>query len=171
MPSQSVKIDAVEGFSGNVNPVYQAVYDHVHVGDARQVVPGLGKYDVIICGDMIEHLPKDDGIKLIDEMLKHARTAVVLSLPLGPCPQGSIGGNDMEQHLATWYPADFRRWNAWVRPFPAGKNGLVGVAILPCSRDAEWWVRRSRNSVRRALSGLRAWGRRVRVQENQTHEQ
>ncbi len=157
VPVQSVKIDAVEGYAGNVNPVYQAVYDNTHVGDARAVVPVLGQYDVIICGDMIEHLPKEDGIILVDEMITHAKTAVVLSVPLGACPQGSLGGNELEQHLATWYEADFARWNALVRPFCAGKDGVVGVAIIPCNSDSNWWVRRMRSRTRRIGSALLAW--------------
>ena len=153
-PEQVLRIDAVEGFHSNVNPVYEAVYDNTFEGDAREVVPSLGAYDVIICGDMIEHLPKDDAKRLIDEMKRHARLALVMALPLGKCPQDAVCGNELEVHRSTWRRSDFAGSGAWVRVFrsPHIEGTGIAVAIWPFCGDARWVVKTLRNPLRRFLT-------------------
>lgn len=152
-PAQTLNLEAVEGFAGNINPVYDAVYNRVHQGDARDVLPRLGKYDIVICGDMIEHLDKEDGRKLIEEMKRHATGALIVSVPLGECPQDAIGGNPMEVHRSTWRRADFRGQGAYLKAFrfPDLRNLEIGVIIWPLSDAAKWAVKTLRNPLRRTL--------------------
>ena len=64
-------------------------------------------YGLIIAGDLIEHLPPDDGVTLVTAMRRHARAALVAA-PIIEWPQGAIDGNPHEAHL-THYTADTLR--------------------------------------------------------------
>lgn len=101
------RLDGIEIFEGYRNPLWDYAYDQVHVGDAAAVLGQLGRYDLILCGDLIEHLDKTAGRRLLDQLLDHG-DLVLLTSPRGPYPQGAICGNEHERHLSQWAPRDFR---------------------------------------------------------------
>jgi hypothetical protein len=61
-----------------------------------------------VLGDVIEHLPKDEGVALIDALLIGTRN-VLISTPLDFFEQ-DIAGNHYERHLSHWKRQDFARW-------------------------------------------------------------
>lgn len=74
-------------------------YDRVIVGDVRSIEwPDV---DLVIFGDVLEHMTHADALQVWNESRKHARH-VLLSLPIIPYPQGPIGGNPYEEHRSTW---------------------------------------------------------------------
>jgi len=75
-------------------------YDHVIVGDAR-LVP-LPRADVVILGDVLEHMTLADAVAVWGRCRAAARFGVWLSLPIVPWPQGPERGNEHEAHLHTW---------------------------------------------------------------------
>jgi hypothetical protein len=147
-PDHELKIDAIEGYKGNINPIYEAVYNHTYADNASQVLPTLGKYDVIICSHMIEHLEKGEAWRLIDEMISHSIMAVVITLPFGHDPRGPLDGNPLEAHLSTWYPEDFDGKKCYVWSFAFFRGVDAGVVILPRSDLAKWQVKMLRNPFR-----------------------
>ena len=75
------------------------LYDELIVADIRHVV--LPKGDCVIFGDIVEHLKKEDAVKVLrraEKKYKH----IVVSLPVGPYVQGSFQGNKFESHLSYW---------------------------------------------------------------------
>jgi hypothetical protein len=78
----------------------EEVYDRVIVADAR--TRRLPSVDVVILGDVVEHLEHDDAQKVWDKARKAAKKAVFASIPLGEFPQGAVNGNEAERHLTTW---------------------------------------------------------------------
>ncbi len=72
-------------------------YDEIIVGDAREV--DLPECDVIILGDVAEHMSADDALALWKRSAEAARRAVYLSIPIIHYPQGSIEGNPHEHHV------------------------------------------------------------------------
>lgn len=151
VPRQRIRIDAVEIHRPNISPVYPAVYDHTYEGDARSVLPSLGQYDVIICGDMIEHLEKQEAWALIENMKKRARHAVLLAMPFGDCPQGAIGGNEFETHRSTWGKEDFKGREVVVKEFPFLAGRPSAVVFWPLSDEARWTAKMMTSPVRRWL--------------------
>jgi hypothetical protein len=135
---QSLAIEAVEAFPGNVSSIYKAVYDKTHVGDVRDILPRLGNYDVLICGDMIEHLEKHAALEVISEMKRHASKAVVLVVPLGNCPQDALYGNEYEIHRSTWTADDFRGTDVFLKVSPFLPRVDTGVVIYPRNVDTKW---------------------------------
>jgi len=116
-----VRIDGVDAFEDYRNPIWDFVYDRVHVGDIQQVLPTLGRYDAILVADMIEHLEKDAAAKLVQLLHQQCET-LVISTPKEFYAQPSTNGNDFEIHRCLWTDADY----------PSGVN-VVTIPGLSCN--------------------------------------
>ena len=77
------------------------LYSALVIGDVR-FFNNLPLADVIILGDVLEHLQFDEALDLWDRARAAAHKAVFLSLPIVDYPQGECEGNDHEAHLHTW---------------------------------------------------------------------
>lgn len=78
------------------------LYDELIVGDVREVDP-LPNADVVILGDVLEHMTTDDAVKVWDRARMAARKAVYLSIPIVHYPQGECEGNPHEAHVVDDY--------------------------------------------------------------------
>lgn len=101
-----VTIDGVEIFESYRNPVWAYAYSQVMMGDVRALLPNLGKYDLILCNDVLEHFPREEARTLIASLLKLGRV-VVATTPNRDYPQGAWGGNEAEAHHCLLGPEDF----------------------------------------------------------------
>lgn len=72
-------------------------YDEIVIGDAREVP--LPACDVVILGDVAEHMTRDAALDLWARAAAAARRAVYLSIPIVHYPQGEIEGNEHEHHV------------------------------------------------------------------------
>ncbi|MDO9529022.1 MAG: class I SAM-dependent methyltransferase [Syntrophales bacterium] len=59
-------------------------------------------FDCVIAIDLIEHLSKEDGLKLLRIMEKISKKKVVISTPNGFVPQNEYDGNRYQVHLSGW---------------------------------------------------------------------
>lgn len=76
------------------------LYHELIMEDARDATwPDV---DVVILGDVIEHMAVKDARTLWKRARTHAAKAVFVSLPIVPWPQGPMYGNDHEEHLHDW---------------------------------------------------------------------
>ncbi|MDW3206541.1 MAG: class I SAM-dependent methyltransferase [Alphaproteobacteria bacterium] len=75
-------------------------YDHVHCVDARLCDPGklASQFDLVFCGDVLEHMEKEDAQKLIDRLLSVSKL-ILISIPIVHYPQGEEHGNPYEAHV------------------------------------------------------------------------
>lgn len=88
------------------------IYDEIWVRDASNLVlsaPDLTG-DLVMLGDVIEHLPKSLGIDLIEYLLYRFRHLIVI-FPIN-LSQGAWEGHVREAHVSLWYPEDFKRYGA-----------------------------------------------------------
>lgn len=77
------------------------LYDYLILADVREPTDWT-RYDVVILGDVLEHLPHIDAVALI-ETLKKQKLRVFLTIPIGPCEQeGEVYDNPFEEHLEQW---------------------------------------------------------------------
>jgi len=86
------------------------LYDSVKSVDARQLLnqtPGV-KGDMCILGDFIEHLPKSDGIDLLNFLLY--RFSIVLTVVPVDMYQDEWMGHAQEAHISLWYLEDFQKF-------------------------------------------------------------
>jgi len=151
-PEQPLRVEAVEAFEPNVGRIYEAVYDRTHIGDARDVLPRLGAYDVVICSHMIEHMSKQDGLTLLDLMLERSAKALILAFPLNDPLRDELRGNPFEAHRSVWTERDFRGREVLLKTFPFEGRVRLAVAILPRCDEARWLVRTLRHPWRLAVS-------------------
>ncbi len=85
--------------------------------DAVRMMPAAS-VDTVVLLDVIEHLPKEEGRKLLDATIAIARGQVIVFTPLGFMPQGDtedkdawgLSGTDWQVHRSGWTPDDFEGW-------------------------------------------------------------
>jgi hypothetical protein len=75
----------------------QEYYDEIVIGDARTTP--LPPADVVILGDVVEHMTRAEGVELWERCALAARRAVYLSIPIVHYPQGEIESNPYEVHV------------------------------------------------------------------------
>lgn len=81
------------------------LYDEVIVQDVRETPAAMFAVDLVIMGDVIEHLERGDGLLVLAKARKHARR-ILLATPIIPYPQGPSEGNEHEAHLDSWSQAE-----------------------------------------------------------------
>lgn len=78
--------------------------DEIIFGDLRNLSHHFkpGQFDACIAMDVIEHLPKADGLKLMREMELIAKQKVVFFTPNGFLPQKQADDSDLQAHFSGW---------------------------------------------------------------------
>jgi hypothetical protein len=96
------KIDGIEGFERYVTELQRIIYDNIYIGDATKIIKTLDIYDLILSVDMLEHLEKDQGMILLQDIRKHSKRAII-SLPIYPSKQRYIKyNNKFGPHRSIW---------------------------------------------------------------------
>jgi hypothetical protein len=92
------KITGVEIFAPYVDTYrLRDYYDEIIIGDIREVeIPPV---DVVIIGDVAEHMTEAEAVDMWERAGAAARKAVYLSIPIVHYPQGEIEGNEHEHHV------------------------------------------------------------------------
>jgi hypothetical protein len=103
-PEWKARIDGIEIFEKYRNPVWAYAYDNIYIGNARDVLKTLPQYDLCVMIDVLEHFTKEDGLGLVSQILATSKSAII---SYSNCPQGSVRGNDHEEHLSEWTQGDF----------------------------------------------------------------
>ena len=122
-----VRVDGIEYFEPYILDHQRSLYDHITIGDIRDLAPKVGEYDLIIAGDVIEHLDKDDGKRVIAQLYAKARRALLINIPLGlGWDHPEAHGNPGELHRSQWYVEDFLPYPSVHMPFrlPCGDYGV-----------------------------------------------
>ena len=71
-------------------------YDKLFAMDVRQMTNF--KYDLIILGDVLEHMSEESAVELWDNISKQAKCAII-SIPIIHYHQDAINGNPYEIHI------------------------------------------------------------------------
>ena len=66
-------------------------------------------FDCVIALDLIEHLPKKDGLKLIKMMERIARKKVIIFTPNGFLPQEEYDNNPWQVHKSGWDVSEMKK--------------------------------------------------------------
>lgn len=82
-------------------------YDELLVCDAGQLPFKPKSLNFIMAFEMIEHMDKKEGLKLLGNIETIAQDIIIVSTPSGRFEQGKIRNNPYETHLSAWYPQDF----------------------------------------------------------------
>ena len=102
------RIEGIEVYEPYLQDHQRYIYDKIHIGNAKDVLKTLGHYDVIIIGDMLEHLAKDDAWNLFHDAMERADIGLMLNLPIGKEWLRDAGSdNKYEDHLSWWTLEEF----------------------------------------------------------------
>ena len=98
-----IRIDGVEGCPEYITPVQRLIYDDVAESNVLEFCGTLPdkQYDCCLLIDVLEHLMPSDGARLLRDMRRVARCAIVTT-PKYFYPQGELCGNPLEKHLCVW---------------------------------------------------------------------
>ncbi len=116
--------------------------------DAVQMMPS-SSVDTVVLLDVIEHLPKEDGRRLLDATVAIARSQVVVFTPLGFMAQGDLedkdawglDGTDWQVHRSGWSPEDFDGWNVWICNDFTEPTRMDGISRFPMERSSRYSTR------------------------------
>lgn len=129
-PQWKVRIDGIEGHAAYVTEMHKFLYNDLYQGNAVEILPTLGSYDVIFMGDIIEHFDKATGLKLLQNAVAKSNKAVIVSTPKFETHQGACFDNELERHRSLWTAADFRAFpGANVKTIDG--DMLVAVIVKP----------------------------------------
>ena len=132
-PRWQVRLVAIDAFGGYRNPVWDFVYEEIHIGEAQAIVPTLGRFDAILIADVIEHLDMEVGTELVRQCLAHTGVLIV-STPREFAVQHDTHGNPYERHRSAWAARDFPR-NLHVATIPALACNVFVVSADPLSSE------------------------------------
>lgn len=104
-------IDAVEIYENYIQSYHNYFYDNIYMENALDFLYRTTNfYDLIIVGDIIEHLEKNDGFKIIELALKKSKFTMI-NIPIGKdWPQEATEENIFEEHRSVWYKGDFNKF-------------------------------------------------------------
>jgi len=116
------------------------MYDEIHVMDARDAPGHLFHRDLVSCGDVLEHMPREDAVALLQRIVDGPDDApgahhILVSVPIVESIQGEVDGNPHEAHLHQWDPDDM----------DAVLTGLGGrtESMRGGTLGVWWWSRRA----------------------------
>lgn len=115
------------------NKYITEIYDTIYIGQVEKVYYELNKkYDLVYIMDVVEHLPKREGIKLLENLIKDSKS-VIVSVPLGNFLYKFKGENTYESHVSIWEEKELMKYPNYLRHdiYPLicsnGKELKVGV--------------------------------------------
>lgn len=97
-----------------------------------------GEFDAVVAYDLIEHLTKPDGFKLLDAMERIAGKKVIVLTPNGFVPQTAYDDNSLQEHLSGWEPDEFRALGYRLTGVGGWKH-LKGERGIPRFRPIQFW--------------------------------
>ncbi len=96
--ARPARMTALEVFEPYVQQYgLRELYDEVLLGDARTTP--LPEADVVVLGDVAEHMTVEEAQDLWRRAGEAAKRAVYLSIPIVHYPQGALEHNDHEVHV------------------------------------------------------------------------
>ena len=128
------RIDGIEAWKPNIDQFnLKNKYDHIYNQDITKF-KYLHKYDVIIFGDVFEHIKYEDAIKLLKQI--NINQVIYLILPISLCPQdGHSLDNPYETHQYQWTDKELKRLGFKLLHKGTNKNGLVVIGTYEKTKN------------------------------------
>jgi hypothetical protein len=149
-----LRVDAVEVEAALMLPHMKHIYGEVFIGAIEQLYTSLPRYDVVLMADVIEHIEKEAGGRVLRHFIGKG-SSVIVATPRTFFEQ-HLCGSEFEEHVSHWGPKDF----AGVAPFVDYQNCGAGRVFF--LSPGKTWIRgfgnrpiaRARRIARLLLSEL-----------------
>ncbi|MCL0053366.1 class I SAM-dependent methyltransferase, partial [Dehalococcoidales bacterium] len=104
------KICGVEIFRPYILEAKQkGIYTDLILADVRNLPFKSKSFDVLLLLEVIEHLTKEKGAKLLKEMERIARKGIIVRTPKGFLRKEKIeDSNPFQEHISSWEPKELR---------------------------------------------------------------
>ena len=98
-----IKIDGIEVYENYITPYHRYIYNEIIVGDILNLVDKLENYDIILMLEILEHLKKEDGAKILQLIKNKSIKLLLTSFPRTfSGKEGYDWPNIHERHLCLW---------------------------------------------------------------------
>lgn len=109
-------IDGVELFKPYIKLASKTdLFRKIFSKDITKLSFNTESYDAVICNQVIEHLNKREGFKMIEKMEKYARKTILIGTPNGHWHQDEYDNNKLQEHRSHWEISDFKSLGYTVR--------------------------------------------------------
>jgi len=101
-----LRVDAIEIFEDYITDLQRLIYNNIYIGNMKKLIEEVRNYDLIIMGDVLEHMPYEDGL----ELLRKARTKahwIIVTMPDYFIKGHPKMGNEAEIHYHIWLDNEF----------------------------------------------------------------
>jgi len=102
----NLRVDAIEIFEDYITDLQRLIYNDIYIGDMRRLITEVGNYDLIIMGDVLEHIPFKDGLEFLKKAKAKAKWTIV-NMPSCFIAGNPIMGNKAELHQHVWADDEF----------------------------------------------------------------
>ena len=130
----TTRIDAIEFFEPYIMEHQRFLYSNIMIGDVRDLCKTIDNYDLIIAGDVIEHMFKDEAEEVVETLYARANKLLMVNIPIG---EGWLHpeqyGNPAELHRSEWYLEDFSPFGSEFWKF--GLASGLEYGIFFCSKN------------------------------------
>jgi len=104
------RIDGIEIFPDYIKEYHNYFYDAIYFENALDFITLNDKnYDLINCGDVVEHMEKEKGELFITNCLNKCRY-LIINIPIGTGWEQKADANKFEEHKSIWYKSDFNKF-------------------------------------------------------------
>lgn len=103
-------------------------YNRIYHTDVREFIPEQD-YDLIIAGDILEHMTKEQAIELVDKMLEKTKYFLI-SIPIVHWPQDAINNNPYEIHIKDDWSDEEMRQTFGDKIINSFAGSHIGVYVL-----------------------------------------
>jgi len=101
-----------------------SIYDDVVCCDAAHLPFRENAFEAILASQVIEHLPREKGLKMLSDLDPISKNIIIVSTPNGFMPQGPRDDEASMIHRSGWRVKDFK-----ARSFIV--HGIVEPSFLP----------------------------------------
>ncbi|SES03519.1 class I SAM-dependent methyltransferase [Streptomyces qinglanensis] len=112
----------------------RTMYDEIHTEDVRDSAGHLFHRDLVILGDVLEHMPREDAVALLERIEAAGAWHILASVPIVDSQQGTVDGNPHEAHVHQWDPDDM---DTVLAQLGGGVESMRGDTL-----GVWWWSRR-----------------------------
>lgn len=131
LPTQwQLLVHGIEIFEKYRNPMW-GCYNKIFLGDVSRIVkssrwqPPEDKYDLTIMMDVLEHLPKEEGIETLKSIKSFSKRFV---FSYANSDQTDVCENEHENHISKWEPEDFSELGA--KLIAKSTNNCLGIMLI-----------------------------------------
>jgi hypothetical protein len=108
----------------------KGLHDNYLKGDLTRIEFKARSVDVALCSEVLEHLPKEEGVRLINKMENWAAQKIIITTPNGYLPQEAYHNNPYQGHKSGWNARELKRMGFQVHGIGGwkplkGYNGII----------------------------------------------